>query len=118
MCVQSIVSLFVWISVSVSGSVNKPLLGKQECIPVGCVLPTSVPVLGVYAQGVSAQEGEGSVCLGGGVSVQGGECTPPGRHPLPVNRITERCKNISFSQLHLQAVNILYPNIYLLISQI
>ena len=58
MCVQSIVSLFVWISVSVSGSVNKPLLGKQECIPVGCVLRTSVPVLGdVCPGGVSLRDG-------------------------------------------------------------
>ena len=37
----------------------------------------------------------------GGVSAQGG-----GVHLPPVNRITDRCKNITFPQLRLRAVNV------------
>ena len=36
-------------------------------------------------------------------------------HPPPVNRMTERCKNITLPQLHLQAVKITSSNIPLFI---
>ena len=40
--------------------------------------------------------GEGGVWSGGGY----------GNTPYPVNRMTDRCKNITFPQLHLRAVKI------------
>ena len=68
---------------------------------------------------------------GGGVCPRGvcqGACTPPwtktqtppiacwDTHPPPVNRMTDRGKNITFPQLRLQAVKILRTNfIYLLL---
>ena len=86
-----------------------PLVGRllleiqfesQECIPVGCVPSAAVAVCwGVSALGVSAHGG----CLPmGGCLPKGGVCPwgayPSmhwGRHP-PVNRMTDRCKNITF----------------------
>ena len=58
------------------------------CLPRGC-LPRGVSVLG----GVSAWE-----CLPRGV------CTP-------VNRITDRCTNITFPQLRLRAVISISPDV-------
>ena len=55
--------------------------------------------------GVSAQ---GGVCPGEGGSTVGvcpGGCLPRGCTPPPVNRITDRCKNITFPYLHLRMVN-------------
>ena len=55
---------------------------KQECIPVGCVPPTAVAVMGGSPPG-----------------------TPRPGTPSPfVNRITDTCKNITFPQLCLRAV--------------
>ena len=63
---------------------------KQDCIPVGCVPSAAVAVsCGCLSGGVSAQ---GGVCPGG-VSAQGGVCQ------TPLNRITDRCKNITLPQL-------------------
>ena len=61
---------------------------KQECIPVGCVPPAAVAV-------------------GGSPSGTPRDQTPPGpgQNPtLPMNRITDTCKNITFPQLRLRAV--------------
>ena len=62
----------------------------QECIPGGCVPSATVAVC------------PGGVCSGGclvrGVSALGGGC--PSMHwgrPPPVNRMTDRCKNITFA---------------------
>ena len=82
---------------------------QQECIPVGCVPPAHSP------------HEWGGVCLGAGVSALRGVC--PGRSgtcpggclpmwpvmhagiPTPsVNRITDRCKNITCLQLRLWVV--------------
>ena len=78
--------------------------GGGVCLPRGWCLP---------GRGVSAQ-GEGCVCPGGGMSAQGvvsageGGCLPRGVYlprgcladtPHPVNRMTDRCKNITLPQL-------------------
>ena len=85
-------------------------ISQQECIPVGCVpyVRCSGRLLGGVCPGGSAQGGvcPGGVCPGGvslgglcpgGVSAaQGGVCLGG---CLPVNRITDRCKNITSPQL-------------------
>ena len=64
---------------------------QQECIPVGCVPSAAV-----------ASPGEGGICPGGCLPRS---CVCPGgvHHP-PVNRISDRCKNITFPQLLLRTV--------------
>ena len=55
----------------------------------------------LFAQGVSAQGGISGVCLGG-CPVSAGGCLPRGvsaRHIPIVNKITDRCKNITLPQL-------------------
>ena len=75
----------------------------------GGLCPAGVSVGGGLCPGVSVQEGlclgGGDLCPGrslyGGVSVQGGLC-PRGlltEIPSSVNRITDRCKNITLPQL-------------------
>ena len=64
---------------------------KQECIPVGCVPSAMAAVSG----GVGASRGgasRGGVLPGGVVSQHALRQTPP-----PVNRMTDRCKNITFT---------------------
>ena len=75
---------------------HRKLQRKQECIPVGCVPSAAMTVCrgGCLPRGVSAGR-----CLFGGV-FQGVSA----RHP--VNRITDRCENITFPQLRLRVVNI------------
>ena len=71
---------------------------QQECIPVGCIPPARYRTGGLCPRG----------SLSRGVSVQVGSC--PGGLPdrdLPVNRMTHRCKNITFPQHRFRAVNIL-----------
>ena len=54
--------------------------------------------------------GEGSVQRGVGVSAKGGLCPVRGvsvrETPPPMNRMTDSCKNTTFSQLRLRAVKI------------
>ena len=79
------------------------LLRKQECIPVGCVPTDCWPYPSMHWAGGSAQGGLPGGCLPGGclpggvcpgrVSVWGG-----GRHPS-VDRMTDRCKNVTLPQL-------------------
>ena len=65
---------------------------KQECFPVGCVLSVAVAI-------------SGDVCLGGVcLWVQGGVFTV-GYTPSPVDRMTDRYKNITFQQLLMRMVN-------------
>ena len=96
---------------------------KQECIPVGCVPPTSCPYLpactapgGVPARGVYLVPGGctcpggvpgpgGCTCLGGipglgGVYLPAGVYLPGGHLPRypPVKRMADRCKNITLPQ--------------------
>ena len=76
------------------------ILLKQESIPVGCVPSAAVAVKG------------GDVCPGGPPG--GSVCLPKGVYhvtcdacwdtPPSVNRITDRCKNITFPQLRLREV--------------
>ena len=63
---------------------------EQECILVGCVPSAAVAISGggVYQEGVSAQGG-----VSPGVSTQGGVWH------TPMNRITDRCRNITLLQL-------------------
>ena len=81
---------------------------SQEGIPVGCVLPTSVAILGSCLQrGVVCL---GDDCLGGvclGVCVCPGGCIPPvhcmlGHSPLWTEFLTHACENITFRQLLLR----------------
>ena len=55
---------------------------------------------GCLPKGVSAWRG----CVCQGVGWVPGGCLPSGCTPPPVNRITDRCKNITFPQLRLQTV--------------
>ena len=79
---------------------------KQECIPVECILSAAVAVScgGVCLKCLPEVSAWG--CLPGGcllqwVSAQGGSAYQgvSTRHPL-VNRITDRCKNITLPQLY------------------
>ena len=77
---------------------------KQECIPVGCVLPTLYHTRGLPDRDPPSLDRD-----------------PPGQRPLnrdspwtetprqrpPAQRITDRCKNITFPQLCLRAVIII-----------
>ena len=90
---------------SVSCNLCKQL--QQGCIPVGCVSSAAVAVFGEGClPGGDVHPGggclPGGVCLGRGVC-QGGEHLPPHR-----NRMADRCKNITFPQLRLRTVTILY----------
>ena len=73
-----------------------------ECIPIRCAPSAAVAVLGAGARP--------------GVGVSAGGCLPRGcllRHPPPlVNRITDRCKNITFPQLLLRTVTRNYTYIF------
>ena len=91
---------------------------EQECIPVGCIPATRRPYAGVcfpggfglggvWSQGVSGP-GVGSA-PGGGCLVWGGCLLPGGGIPActeadPVNRMTERCKNITLATTSLRPV--------------
>ena len=98
---------------------------KQECIPVGCVPPAAVAVLGGLHQTPRWEQttpldqappmtrhptGTRHPPRAGTFQEQASPWeqappTPRSRHPLPpVNRITDTCKNITFPQLHLRAV--------------
>ena len=66
----------------------------EGCVQEVCVHP-----------GVSTQGQCKGVCVQGEVCVQGGVC-PSDVHLPPVNRITDRCKNITFLELRLRTVNI------------
>ena len=68
--------------------------------PEGCLAGGVCPwgvCPGVCVPGVCLPRGG---CLPRGVYTPG----PRGRHPQPVNRITDRCKNITFPQLLLRTV--------------
>ena len=94
--------------------INEMTFSKQECIPVGCVPSATVAV----CWGVSAPGGclvwrgllQGVPGLGGlpqGVPGPGGVCSGEvvvvSQHALsqipPVNRMTDRCKDITFATL-------------------
>ena len=71
-------------------------ISKEDCIPVGCIPPACWP----YLPACTVQGGvggclllEGGVCSGGVVSQHALKQTPP-----PVNRMTDRCKNIILPQ--------------------
>ena len=79
---------------------------EQECIPVGCVPSAAVAVY--RGGGCLLPVGglrPGRVSAPGGMSATGG-CIPActGADTPPVNRITYRCKNITFPQLRLRTV--------------
>ena len=82
---------------------SKPTI-IQDCIPVGCIPPACSPFLPACA--VQGDAGSPGGCLLRGVSASGGGVSQHAlRHtPLPVNRITDSCKNITFPQLRLWAV--------------
>ena len=56
-------------------------LGQQECIPVGCVPPAALAIWGVSTRHPPRTRLP----------------LPRSRHP-PVNRMTDRCKNITLPQ--------------------
>ena len=72
---------------TVTRTIKYSLPKKQECIPVGCVPPAHWPSVG----GVPAQ---GGCTCPGGCTYAGVTC--PGTPP--VNRMTDRCKNITLLQ--------------------
>ena len=82
---------------------------EQECIPVGCVPPACYCTGGSLFRGVSGQR---TLCWTGTLWIETPpwtESPPPDRDLLdrdlpwtetsPVNRITDRCKNINLLQL-------------------
>ena len=76
---------------------------KQECIPVGCVLPAAVAVRG---GGLHQSPPTAS-----GTRPPPRTRHPPGPDTPPVNRITDTCKNITFPQPRLRAVIRFHMNI-------
>ena len=113
--------------------INQPTASKvegnqeQECIPVGCVLTASMAAsTGEYDDTsclIPYSSGGGGFCLFGGVFVFRGVCVsrrgclPPGDPPWtmgpktgsdiippPVNRMTDRYKNITFPKFRWEAV--------------
>ena len=94
---------------------------KQECIPVGCVLAARRPYAGVCFRGgvcfpggcASGGSGPGGVMSGpeggsapGGVSGPGGGVSQHAlrQTPPPVDRMTNRCKNITLATTSLRPV--------------
>ena len=72
---------------------------RQECIPIGCLPSAAVAVSGrVSSIGGCLPR---VVCLGK-VYTPG----PRGRHPHPVDRMTDTCESITFPQLLLLTVKI------------
>ena len=72
---------------------------KQECIPVGCVPPGAVAVLrgsppGTPHTPTPHPPGAGTP----GTRHPPGPGTPQDQTPPPVNRMTDRCKNITLPQ--------------------
>ena len=73
---------------------------KQECFGVGCELPACCP----YLEACTVPGGwvylvPGGMCLvPGGGGVPGPRGTPAQVLPPPVNRMTDRCKNITLPQ--------------------
>ena len=94
---------------------------NQECILVGCV-PSAAVAMSIPAcigHCVSQHALERGDVFPGGVSVGGvcpGQCVS--QHALrqtpPVNRMIDRCKNITFPQLRLQTVKM---NIVVLVAE-
>ena len=85
----------------------------QECIPVGCVPSAAVAVGGVYTRHPRDQTPPPSRHLPGSRHNPPPRSKPPGTKPPgvgtpPVNRITDTCKNITFPQLRLRAVKIIW----------
>ena len=99
----------------------------QECIPVGCVPADRRPYAGVCFRGGVSMLGEGFSMPGGspwwGVSGPGGFSMPggwvlsggsspcPGGFYLPdppVNRMTDRCKNITLAKTSFRPVIMVY----------
>ena len=85
---------------------NVSTLHKQECISVGCI-PSAAVAAGGGVGCISACTGQGGcipACTRWGVSAQGSVCL--GGLPqcmlgytLPVDRMTDACKNITLLQL-------------------
>ena len=84
---------------------------EQECIPVGCIPAASMVIStrqGCLPRRVSARECRG--CVQPQTQTQtppDPEADPPepkGRHPPWSEWLTDRCKNITFSQLRLRVV--------------
>ena len=83
---------------------NRQTPVKQECIPVGCILSTTVPVLGWGCLPGGVVCPEGAVCLGG---------TCPDTPPCEQNHRQVYCKNLTFPQLLLRTVKITFPQFHL-----
>ena len=103
----------------VSANEFKSLHVKQECIPVGCVPADRRPYGGVcFPGGEGVSMPGGLVSAAGGVSRLGGVCSGggvvsmvvvsgPGGSPCqtpPVNRMTDRCKNITLAKTSFRPV--------------
>ena len=84
-----------------TGNIRK----EQESIQVGCVPPPGQPHVGV---GCHPWGGVASL-RGGGASLRGVPQEVASWN-TPVNRIIDRCKNITFPQFHLRAINIFGRN--------
>ena len=84
---------------------------KQECIPVGCVPPASVAASPARTPPARhAPPHMPPLCHAHHplhhTCPSPLPCIPPfATHALPVNRMTDRCKNITLPQLRLRAVN-------------
>ena len=84
-----------------------PITAKeQECIPVGCVPPAAVAVS--TPPGARHPPGLGTPpSLGPGTPPPWDQASPPGpgKHPPPLNRMTDGCKNITLPQTSLAGGN-------------
>ena len=88
------------------------LPARGWCLPSGGVCPGSLPARGDLPRRVSAWEvsAQGCVCLLGGV------CLPAGGCILPLCGQTDTCENITFPQLLLRTVKILWERHYMRLS--
>ena len=85
---------FPYVVVGLDGLMENSYMIKQECIPVGCVPAARRPYSGV--------------CFGGGWGVsawsRGGGIPACTEADPPVNRMTDRCKNITLATTSLRPV--------------
>ena len=89
------------------------IFSRQECIPVGCVPAARRPYAVVCFRGGEwwcAWSGGWWCAWLGGVSGPGGSASVPcGIPPPPVNRMTNRCKNITLAITSLRLVKMRKP---------
>ena len=117
--------LAVWQTPPLNRMTLRQMPVKQECIPVGCIPAACRPFAGVCFPG-GGLPGLGGGAWSGGCLVRGVTAWSRGmpawsgglvsqhalrQNPSPVNRMTDRCKNITLATTSLRPVNITLPKL-------